>query len=97
MAFEKGRKKTGGKVKGSKNKATLLLEGRKEDAYALVDKVLSFVKDEMQSSDRDRQLKAIDKLSPILPFIIPKQASVDANVDLKSNLTEFILPVGYED
>jgi len=80
MPFEKGHKKVGGRSEGAKNKATLLLQERREDALALVDDVLSFVKEEMQSADLTRKLRAIDKLSPILPFILPKLSSIDAAI-----------------
>ena len=92
MPYEKGHKKIGGRKKGSKNKATILLEERRGEAYALVDEVLTFVKAEMKSNNRERILKAIDKLSPILPFVLPKLSSVDANVNLTRNNIEVILP-----
>ena len=61
MPFKKGKEKTGGKKKGTKNKATVLLQERREDAYDLVDSVLNFVKSELATNDRERKLKAIDK------------------------------------
>jgi hypothetical protein len=88
--YEKERTKTGGRKKGSKNKATILLEGRREEAYNLVDKVLAFVSDEVESGVRDRQLRAIDKLSPILPFVLPKLSSVDSKVTSKVGLSSII-------
>ena len=80
MPFKKGHKKLGGKKVGTKNKATVLLLERREVALALVDDVLNFVKEEMQSLDKDRKLRAIDKLPSILPFILPKLASIDAAI-----------------
>ena len=91
MKFEKGHKKLGGKVKGTKNKATVLLKERRDVALALVDDVLNFVREEIASTDTDRKFRAIDKLSPILPFILPKLASIDAAItgDLSVNSIKF--------
>lgn len=91
MAAHKGHTKSGGRKKGTKNKATVLLQERREDALALVDSVLSFVKEELESEDKDRKLRAIDKLSPILPFILPKLSSIDAAVtgDMSVNAIVF--------
>lgn len=80
MPFQKGHKKYGGRKEGAQNKATKLLLERREEALALVDDVLKFVKEEMQSTDTAKKLRAIDKLSPILPFILPKLSSIDAAV-----------------
>ena len=92
MPFKKGHSgNPTGRKKGSRNKATILLEERRNDALALVDDVLRFVKEEMSTDDRQRKLRAIDKLSPILPFILPKLSSVDANMtgDLSVNSIRF--------
>ena len=81
MAFKKGQSgNVKGKKKGTKNKSTLLLADRREEAYILVDSVLSFVKDELASGNRDRQLRSIDKLSTILPFVLPKLSSIEAAI-----------------
>ena len=80
MPFKKGHKKIGGKTKGTLNKATVLLHERREVALSLVDQVLKFVMDEMKGDDKDRKFRAIDKLSPILPFILPKLSSIDAAI-----------------
>ena len=90
MAAHKGHKKIGGRKKGTKNKATLLLEDRREEAYSLVDEVLYFVKGEMASDDRDRKLRAIDKLSPILSFILPKLSTIDANINSEKSISKII-------
>lgn len=92
MAFKKGESgNIAGRKKGTKNKATILLEGRREEAYALVDKVLAFVNDEIESGNRERQVKAISNLSPILPFVLPKLSSVDATItgDMSINSVKF--------
>lgn len=80
MPFAKGRKKTGGRGEGVKNQATLLLEDRRDEAYKLVDGVMKFLKGELESNDKVRILKAIDKLPPILPFILPKLSNVEAQL-----------------
>lgn len=80
MGFKKGHIKTGGRKKGTLDKKTILLKERRDVALALVDDVLTFVKEEMQSLDKDRKLRAIDKLPSILPFILPKLSSVDAAI-----------------
>ena len=90
MPFQKGHKKIGGRSEGAKNKATVLLQERREDALKLVDDVLSFVKEEMEGTDRDRKLRAIDKLSPILPFILPKLSSVDAAITTDMSVSSIV-------
>jgi hypothetical protein len=91
MAFVKGKSgNPNGRGKGSKNKATILLEERRADAYELVDKVLQFVKEQMNGDDEAKKLKAIDKLSPILPFILPKLSSIDANVKTDNTISSIV-------
>jgi len=90
MSFEKGRKKTGGRGRGVQNKATLLLEDRRDEAYKLVDGVMKFLKTELESEDEKRILKAIDKLPPILPFILPKLSNIEAQMSGDTGIRTFI-------
>lgn len=90
MAFKKGRKKTGGRVEGAQNKATVLLADRRDEAYKLVDGVMTFLKAELQSKDEKRIIKAIDKLPGILPFILPKLSNIEAQLSGEVGIRTFI-------
>lgn len=91
MAFKKGKSgNPSGRKKGSKNKATILLEERRDEAYKLVETVLEFVAKEMKEGDKQDKLRAIDKLSGILPFVIPKMASVEANINARHTVSQII-------
>ena len=89
MAFAKGKKKTGGRAPGVPNKATVLLEDRRDEAYKLVDGVMKFLKGELDSKDEKRIMKAIDKLPPILPFILPKLSNVEARLSGEVGIRTF--------
>ncbi len=89
MPFKKGDKKIAGRKPGVKNKSTLLLEDRRDEAYKLVDGVMKFLKGELDSKDEKRIMKAIDKLPPILPFILPKLSNIEAQLSGEVGIRTF--------
>ena len=90
MQFEKGKKKTGGRTKGSKNKKTLIAE-------AIVDRV-------MQNGSKDfdkiwNQLKPKEQMEFILkfmPFKAPQMARVENTTKQIPNLTINFVPASQQ-
>ena len=76
MAFEKGREKTGGRVKGVKNKTTTDL---KEWVFRLLQRNLKQIEKDLQELDAKERLILFEKL---LRYVLPRQASITADMAL---------------
>lgn len=74
MAFEKGREKTGGRVKGVKNKTTTDL---KEWVFRLLQRNLKQIEKDLQELDAKERLILFEKL---LRYVLPRQASITADM-----------------
>ena len=75
--FEKGRTKTGGRTRGTKNKTTTDL---KEWVFRLLNKNVKQIEQDLQCLDPRDRVVLFEKL---LRYILPRQQSVTADVAMK--------------
>ena len=82
--FEKGREKTGGRVRGTKNKATLAREKALSDLVVDAKDPVSFFTSIMRDPEApfEKREAAADRL---LPYCHPKLASVEARTGGKTH------------
>ena len=75
-AFEKGREKTGGRTKGTRNKVTTDL---KEWVFRLLQRNLKQIEKDLKELDSKERLILFEKL---LRYVLPRQASITADMAL---------------
>lgn len=81
-SFKKGRKKTGGRKKGTPNKMTLTIREQLKNAIEpFLETMEDTINDIVEPKDK------VDAIAKILPFIIPKYQSTTINDDSKRNIT----------
>lgn len=81
-SFKKGRKKTGGRKKGTPNKMTLTIREQLKNA---IEPFLETMEDTINNIVEPKD--KVDAIAKILPFIIPKYQSTTINDDSKRNIT----------
>lgn len=86
MGFEPGRKKTGGKKKGSKNKRTLEWE---EFGRQLLEFGLPRAMDILESAPDDKFMPYFDKL---LEYFKPRLSRTEMKGEMNVNLPQVYLP-----
>ena len=82
--FEKGKPKTGGKIKGNPNKKTLILETFCED---IIEGGIGRFNEAMETLAEKNPTKYIDAYLALLEYVKPKLARQDVNLDAKGELS----------
>ena len=77
--FEKGKPKTGGKVKGTKNKATIVKQLKLEEALSQAGVQVGT---HLAEAIKDKNIDLIKALATILPFVTPKLGPIAEGVPL---------------
>ena len=81
-SFKKGRKKTGGRKKGTPNKMTLTIREQLKNA---IEPFLETMEDTI--NDIAEPKDKVDAIAKILPFVVPKYQSTTINDDTRRNVT----------
>lgn len=81
-SFKKGRKKTGGRKKGTPNKVTLTIREQLKNAIEpFLETMENTINDIVEPKDK------VDAIAKILPFVVPKYQSTTINDDTRRNVT----------
>lgn len=81
-SFKKGRKKTGGRKKGTPNKMTLTIREQLKNAIEpFLETMEDTINDIVEPKDK------VDAIAKILPFVVPKYQSTTINDDTRRNVT----------
>lgn len=81
-SFQKGRKKTGGRKKGTPNKMTLTIREQLKNAIEpFLETMEETINDIVEPKDK------VDAIAKILPFVVPKYQSTTINDDTRRNVT----------
>ncbi|MBR1654825.1 MAG: hypothetical protein IJ698_00180 [Prevotella sp.] len=81
-SFKKGRKKTGGRKKGTPNKMTLTIREQLKNAIEpFLETMEDTINDIVEPKDK------VDAIAKILPFVVPKYQSTTINDDTRRNIT----------
>ncbi|MBR3444441.1 MAG: hypothetical protein IKH14_01015 [Prevotella sp.] len=81
-SFKKGRKKTGGRKKGTPNKMTLTIREQLKNAIEpFLETMEETINDIVEPKDK------VDAIAKILPFVVPKYQSTTINDDTRRNVT----------
>lgn len=81
-SFKKGRKKTGGRKKGTPNKMTLTIREQLKNA---IEPFLETMEDTINNIVEPKD--KVDAIAKILPFVVPKYQSTTINDDTRRNVT----------
>lgn len=83
IPFQKGKPKTGGKVKGTPNKKTMVLETFCQD---IIEGGIERFNEAMSKLAKDKPEKYIDAYLSLLEYVKPKLARHDTSVTTKGEL-----------
>lgn len=90
MPFEQGKKKTGGRKLGSKNKKTEVAEAFVEYIVEKGNREASQIWKELPAKDK------MDALIKLMDFVIPKHARVENTNKLPTSITVNLIPASPE-
>lgn len=76
MPFEKGRKKTGGKKKGTPNKTTAEI---REILTGIIQNEIPHVEKALLSLRQDNESAYIDKVQKLMEYVLPKKRDITSD------------------
>ena len=85
MPFQKGKKKTGGRTKGTANKSTKELQERLK---YIIDENLEVLMEDFRSLDSIDRVKT---LSQYLKYVMPQMKESDIKMDVETNVPDYLL------